>query len=260
MRLLFWNIRAGGGQRIEGIMEQIQAWSPEIVALAEFRGTAPSQLLAAQLKQLGWTHQIDTTLTDNRAANALLLASHFPLTPIDHPTAPSEPARWLLATVQLSCGAPQTTPVHGQLSAVTLGIMHIPNYVTGRKYPYHEAVLATIDSWKYGPGLLVGDTNTGKRLLDEEVPCFNRREHAWMEAIEGRGWCDGFRHFHGETRVYTWYSPNGQNGFRLDEAFANPALIPHMKAARYEWGHNPSVPERRDGLSDHAALIVDFEI
>ena len=40
MRIVFWNIMHGGGSRAGAIIEQILDWSPEIVALAEFRGTA----------------------------------------------------------------------------------------------------------------------------------------------------------------------------------------------------------------------------
>ena len=42
MRLVSWNIRAGGGRRVEGIAEQIARWQPDVVALSEFRATPPS--------------------------------------------------------------------------------------------------------------------------------------------------------------------------------------------------------------------------
>lgn len=250
MKLLFWNIRAGGGRRIEGILSQIQHWNPDVIALAEFRGTSHSQQLSVWLADSGWPFQVHTTDPAKPATNALCLAAGVPVTPISHPTAPSEPNRWLFVSL----------PIVQSPHRFAVGVMHVPNYVTGRKYPYHNAVLRTIDTWSYGPGLLIGDTNTGKQGLDEEVPCFNQREHQWMEAIEDRGWCDAFRHLHGEKRVYTWYSPNGKNGFRLDEAFVNPELTPFLIAARYVWGQNHDDPDRRDGLSDHAALLIELEI
>ena len=46
IRLVFWNIRHGGGRRAEKIVEQIKEWNPDIVALAEFRGTPPSASIA----------------------------------------------------------------------------------------------------------------------------------------------------------------------------------------------------------------------
>jgi exonuclease III len=57
--------------------------------------------------------------------------------------------------------------------------------------------------------------------------------------------------------VYTWYSPNGHNGFRIDQAFVNAALLAHLKDAAYLWG-GARRRGRRDVLSDHAALLVDL--
>ena len=100
----------------------------------------------------------------------------------------------------------------------------------------------------------------GKRELDEEKPQGNRfrREHDWLVAIEKRGWADGFRHLHGTRREYTWYSQRN-NGFRLDYAFSCPRLTPGLTQLQHAWGQVPAQPERRDGLSDHAAIILDLD-
>jgi exonuclease III len=137
--------------------------------------------------------------------------------------------------------------------------MHVPNRVTGRKWAYHAAVLALARGWRRGPALLVGDTNSGRPGLDEEVPVFDAREGGWIEALEAAGWRDAFRHLHGAAREYTWYSPNGANGFRLDQAFLNPAMLPRLRGVSHAWGR--ARPGRRPTpeLSDHAALIVEVE-
>jgi exonuclease III len=106
--------------------------------------------------------------------------------------------------------------------------------------------------------LLIGDTNSGRPALDEENAVFGPRYADWFDRMERAGWRDAFRHRHGERREYTWYSPNRGNGFRLDEAFVNRALLPRLVSVRHEWGRHP-LDRRRDALSDHAALIVDFE-
>ena len=41
-RVVAWNIRAGGGKRIEHIAAQIAAWRADVVALSEFRATPAS--------------------------------------------------------------------------------------------------------------------------------------------------------------------------------------------------------------------------
>ncbi len=245
MRIVSWNIRAGGGRRVEAIATQIASWRAGVVALMEYRDTAPSRWLAVALRKQGLVHQRTTANRTKPAANSLLLASRWPLRRIRATSAPDEPHRWLLAKIY----APRPFSV---------GVMHVPNRVTGRKYPYLESVLELASRWRGGRGLFVGDTNSGRIGLDEEVPCFGLREDGWIAAMEGTGWQDPFRMIHGSARAYTWYSPNGKNGFRLDEAFVNGAMIRDVCEARYEWGKDGPEEQPQSALSDHAALILDL--
>lgn len=128
-----------------------------------------------------------------------------------------------------------------------------PNRATGRKYVFHDDVVSLARRWTRRPTLFLGDTNTGLPGLDEEVPCFGPREVAFLESLDALGWRDGFRELRGRERVYSWYSPNGRNGFRLDQAFLNPSLRPRLQQVSYEWGGG-----RDARLSDHAALLVDL--
>ena len=77
----------------------------------------------------------------------------------------------------------------------------------------------------------------------------------WIDGLAGCGWIDAFRHLRATARAYTWYSPNGRNGFRIDQAFVNAALLARLERAAYVWARRAA---RRDGLSDHAALLVDL--
>lgn len=247
MRIVSWNIRSGGGRRVAEIADQITRWQPDIVALSEFRGTPPSQALAGALATQGLTFQLTTVDAAHPASNALLLASRHPLERLDTPTVATTPIRWLLARI--------ATPV-----PITLGVMHAPNYVTGYKGGFLNDVLAIARGWSLGPGMLIGDTNSGWCGVDEETRAFTRLEHDWMDALHDHGWVDVFRQRHGQERAYTWYSPNGGNGFRIDQAFANPTLHPMIRAIRYVWGQQGLEPERRDSLSDHAAIVLDVEL
>jgi exodeoxyribonuclease III len=246
VRVIGWNIRAGGGRRIEAIADQLRRWRPDVVALSEFRGTPPSLWLAEELARRGLVHQHTTATADSPAVNALLVASRWPARLRSLETAPIEPRRWLLADIE----APE--PIH-------LGAMHVPNRVTGRKGGYLASALSIARDWRHGPALLIGDTNSGRIGLDEEVPTFDRLEDGWIGDLDDAGWADAFRALHGERRAYTWYSPNGRNGFRLDQAFVNPLLRARLAKARYAWGRPRGERSgRREVLSDHAALIVDF--
>lgn len=244
MRIVAWNIRAGGGVRVPAIARQLQRWAPDLAVLSEFRATPPSDLLRAALAETGLVHQLTTADRRAPALNALLLASRWPLTLVRLGAAPSIRARWLLASV----AAPLP---------LALGALHVPNRVSGLKYPFLDAVLTCARGWRRGPALIVGDTNSGRRGLDEEVPVFSEREEGWIDGLAGCGWADAFRHLRPDTRAYTWYSPNGRNGFRIDQAFVNRALLAHLKDAAYVWGGAGS-RRRRDALSDHAALLLDL--
>jgi exonuclease III len=244
MRILAWNIRGGGGVRAAAIARQIARWSVDVVALSEFRGTPPSCALAARLAGAGLAHQLTTADRDLPHANALLIASRWPVRRVRLRAGPSLRHRWIAASV----AAPLP---------FILGAMHVPNRAGGRKYPFLDAVLTCARGWRLGPALFIGDTNSGRRGLDEEVPAFNAIEERWVDGLASCGWTDAFRHLRPDARVYTWYSPNGANGFRIDQAFVNAALLSRLKDASYVWG-GTSLRRRRALLSDHAALVVEL--
>ena len=246
MRIVGWNIRAGGGRRSEALAAQLARWTADVVALCEFRSTPPSLNLARALAGMGLAHQLGTADPAAPIANRLLVASRWPLRRVRQRHAPREPGRWLLATV----AAPRP---------FALGAMHVPNRVTGRKWDFLDSVLGVAERWQGGPALLLGDTNSGRPGVDEEVPAFNEREGGWVDALERAGWRDAFRNLRGEERAYTWYSPNAGNGFRIDQAFLNAGLLPRLATARHEWGRRRPGKARTTGLSDHAALLVDLQ-
>ncbi|HEY7270778.1 MAG TPA: endonuclease/exonuclease/phosphatase family protein [Dehalococcoidia bacterium] len=243
MRLVAWNIRAGGGRRADAIAAQICDWDADIACLSEFRGTPPSSALAAALATSGLRHQQTTAGPDGPAQNGLLIASRWPIASLDLPGIPTEPRRWLAVEV----------PEQG--CAVCL--VHIPNMVTGRKWAFLEAIATVLGAWAGGPALLVGDTNCGWPGDDEETAVFGPRTAAWLDSIEALGWRDSFRRLRAGERFFTWYSPNAGNGFRLDQAFVNEGLMPRVSATHYAWGGPPE--GRREALSDHAALIVEID-
>lgn len=251
VRVVGWNIRHGGGRRVEGIARQLEAWSADVVALSEYRRTAPGVALASRLAEAGLAFQRATAPPFERD-NGLLVASRWPLRAVGVRGPQPEAGRWVLVRV---AGPPE-------VGAFALGAMHAPNRVTGRKYPYLDAVLGLARRWRGGPAVFLGDTNSGRIGMDEESPAFNRREDGWVAGLASAGWADSFRHVHGpEARAYSWYSPNGHNGFRLDQAFVHRSLLGRVASVRYEWGLDGAaleVPARREALSDHAAVILEL--
>ena len=140
----------------------------------------------------------------------------------------------------------------------SLGTMHVPNRVSGRKYRFLAALPRLARRWRGQPALLIGDTNSGRIGLDEEASVFGKREDAWMKSVEDAGWSDAFRHAHGEERAYTWYSPNGGNGFRLDQTFLSCSVSESLREPSYEWAYAREGERQR--FSDHAAQIIDLDL
>lgn len=242
MRIVGWNIRAGGGRRIDPIAAQLAKWQPDIVALSEFRATPPSISLAETLSEQGLTHQLTTADPKHAARNAVLVASRWPISQIPVRGLPHPRHRILPVVVD--------APAEFSIIAV-----YGPLGVTGLRRPFNSRLHSIVKRWRHAPGLLVGDTNTGKREIDEESPVFDARDDAFMVGMDKDGWPDTFRHLHGDRREYTWYSPNKGNGFRLDQAFAHKSVLPQVQQVEYVWALDGS--NRRDTVSDHAAIVVD---
>src|SRR5438093_10012128 len=100
MRIVAWNIRAGGGQRVGAILRQLDRWAHDVVALSEFRGTPASCELAAALAVRHLPHQLTTADPRAPATNALLVAARWPLRRLRVRAGPSEPGRWLVTAVE----------------------------------------------------------------------------------------------------------------------------------------------------------------
>ena len=242
MRIIYWNIRAGGGKRIEAIYEQLLKWRPDVIGLCECRATPASIWLCEALAKEGWGFQLNAASVKTPAVNAVMLASRTPLTSVHLRPKPPEPRRWLFG--RLECG-------------LCVGVMHAPNFVTGRKKPYFDAILDFARRWRGGAAVIGGDTNTGVPPLDGNPAAFHDWEWEWVHQLARFGWADAFRTLHGQTTAHTWYSPNAGNGYRLDQAYVNKQCLPSLTEAKYLWG-SAHPGQRRDGLSDHAALIVDL--
>jgi exodeoxyribonuclease-3 len=132
----------------------------------------------------------------------------------------------------------------------------------------HEAVAAYLATRRPGRRVLCGDLNTPRRehpdgdvmtfaydsagrLRPERGERWDRAERALVHRLRTEhGWVDAFRSLNGyEHREASWTFQHDRGGWRLDHVLAH-GLEPRAAAYAHEW--------RRDGLSDHSALVVDF--
>jgi exonuclease III len=240
MRLLSWNIRQGGGRRADTIVEAICNHAPDVAALIEYR-SEPGKDLCQKLDDKGWMYMESTTPQGND--NGLCVVSRTPL--LRRPNPPVENAvRWLDADL----------PAYG----FGIGVLHIPGASSrheeggAAKTRFWDAVLATAQFRRAEPFLFIGDLNTGARIDGQGFVC---AEHFGRMSEELR-WIDLWRAFNGNAKEYSWYSKRkggaDRNGFRVDHAFASPALWPRLVSCRY------SHCEREANISDHSILVVEI--
>lgn len=239
VRIVSWNIQHGGGRRVRGILDQVRVWAPDCIVLLEYRGTEPSQRVGQGLAAMDLTFQVDSVDPVRPGHNAVLVTSRFPLRAL--------PVSGLLADLRRWVGVEVRAPTPFVLCG-----MHVPNRAEGPKYAFHHAVAVELERHRTRPGIAVGDTNTGRRGLDEPTRFFNEAEHSWFDRMADAGWSDIYRVRHPEERVASWRSQTGGD-FRLDQAFVTDEMAPWVRDVRYDWGE----PEPS---SDHAAVVLDVEM
>ena len=182
----------------------------------------------------------------------VLLAAREPLLRLPAPDVP-----WRERVLCCRLGDTQIVNLHSPISPA-------PELAKVRT---HEAVaeyLAAVE----GRCILCGDLNTPRRelpdgdvltfahdsrgrLREERGERWDRAERALVHGLRQRGWVDAFRALHGYgERSASWTYPRDRGGYRLDHVLAR-GWRPVAAAYAHEW--------RRAGLSDHSALIVEFE-
>jgi len=244
LRVVSWNIRAGGGVRAQQIASQLANWETDVAVLLEFRGTDASTQIALALADHGLYFQRNTVDPQEPAVNSVLIASRWPLRRIKLGRAPDNPRRWLHVNVAAA-------------DPFALMGIHIPNRSTGHKYPFMQSIIDIASQWRGPPAIIAGDTNSGRIGFDEESPAFNKTEDNWIQELQRLNWADVYRYRPCNDSPYTWYSPNGRNGFRLDQMFLEPRLLARQTSFSHRWGGDTT--ERLECLSDHAALLLDFD-
>jgi exodeoxyribonuclease-3 len=230
IRLMCWNIRHGGGARVERIYSAIRAHRAEIVVLTEFRDNSPGRFLRESLASGGWVHQASSAPPPR--ANGVLIASRDAF--VSHEQGddvPPDRHRWV--TVQFE---------NFGLTGTYFPSLHA-------KVPHWEYMLRVAARNSGGRHIVFGDVNTGKNYIDEARSVFHYGDY--IDRMAALGWPEAWRYLHPTGRQYSWYS-HKKNGFRIDHAYVSPALVPNLRQARY------SHRGRKEGISDHSALVVEL--
>jgi hypothetical protein len=115
----------------------------------------------------------------------------------------------------------------------------------------NDVVFAGLDALVRARRFIVsGDWNTA-RLFDSVYPGTAGTE--FFDRARERGWFECVRKIH-EAEVQTWFR-TGNRPYQLDHAFCDSALGDQLQGVRIATDGPLEL-----GLSDHAALILDFDV
>lgn len=267
MKLISWNIRAGGGDRRTRQLEALKERGPDIVALQEITPDAAA-IYRNGLADLGLMYVADSfdllkdqVLWTGSRKYGVMLASRWPFKnkPQCNVSLPW-PERTLWGTI-VSPG--------GEIEIITT---HIPVGSHG-----YEVKIVTLEGIfnalvnMAGNRILCGDLNTPKKeFSDGRVMTYGQAEDSDGQLITGQRWEawdagernvlqglakygmeDIYRKLNSYEAVdFSWYDNSGQKGYRIDHIIASSSL--HFTACKYihEW--------RDTGLSDHSAIEATF--
>ena len=234
-RIVTWNIQHGArsSDRRRRVIDTLQAFEADVLVVTEFQISNAGTAIIGALTAAGYETS-HPTAEGNK--NTVLIASRAPI----------------VASAELSSALPENRHLW---NVMLDGISVVGVYIPGgaKKRPYWDAVVSFAAS-DLAPSLFIGDFNTGTNAQDRDpagTPFINPE---YMEMMSSVGFVDIWRTRHPEAREYTWYSAPGQNGFRLDHAFASKNLNDFIFGCHYQ--HAP----RTENASDHSAMVVDLGI
>lgn len=231
MRVATLNLQHGGGSRVKafcGVLGQLEA---DVLVLTEFRIGRRADELTAWLHERGY-RWLSHGGAPEKVNGVLIAARDGALRPPPLPTTSAHAHR----VVEIAVG----------------GALIVGAYFPGSEIKdrfWRTEFLPYMATRVGEPCLVIGDFNTGKHRVDEDGATFFSAD--CIDALEGAGWVDPWRSRNLLAREFTWFSHAG-NGFRLDHAYASPALAPCVSSAWHD-----QTP-REAGVSDHAALVVDL--
>jgi exonuclease III len=230
MKIMTFNIRQGGGDRSESILDSISDHDPDVLALTEFRENKNTLYFKTKLSEFGYRNFAVASI--DKGLNTVCVASKKSFVPETfHKELNEEGHRLVVAHFD-------EISVAGVYFAQKQEKEILFNFLND-----DAAHLLGKNS------LIIGDFNTGKHCIDEEGKTFHCSKE--FENLERSGFIDTWRSRNIGVREYSWFSNIG-NGFRIDHAFATPDLNDMIESVFYS--HN----EREHGISDHSAMIINI--
>ena len=224
-----WNIRHGGGSRLQQITAVLDGYSSsDVLVITEYRPNKNGKAIRAFFEEKGYDHQFATVTEEKK--NGVLVASRLEFEAKTDTRLSGHSHRVAIA----------------QFEGFTLYGCYFPQQKEKQKvFDYLIEECANSDR-----SIITGDINTGLHFIDEKGKSFYCAGalHELNQAMP-----DAYRHLHGEKKEYSWFS-NAGNGFRIDHFIVSPALLGGVQSCEYD--HEP----RESKASDHSAMSLALSL
>ena len=236
VKILSWNILAGGGRRADKIVKTISDHAPDIVTLQEFkRGSAQDKIVTGLTKAgLKFIHIPET----DGKENTILIASKYGFDAGPFLPEPNSPLHLLEAYFSAEA-------LGFELSFIAV---HFPQKKA--QIPLFEALKNDSESLLKTNALIIGDLNCGIPHIDSDSKTFLATQY-YQDLLQA-GWIDAWRTRQKDVREFSWVSPRTGNRFRYDQILASDALNKRLKNVVYD--HSP----REKKHSDHSVIIAEI--
>ncbi|MBT8191289.1 MAG: hypothetical protein KJO29_12735 [Bacteroidia bacterium] len=227
LRILSWNIRQGGGTRINKILNKVTESESDIIIISEFRNGRTGQVFRSSLLKHGYRFQnVSAALPSD---NSVAIFSKIPCQQLIYKDAcPFFPHN-------IVCSVYDAFRIYG---------VYMPHK---KKHKLFEFL--TKESKQHENLIIAGDYNSGKNYIDQKGNSFWYTDQ--LTQLEESGMEDAFRLKHVDIAEYSWFSHKG-NGFRYDHIYMNKVLTPVLSDCYYEHSW------REKGLSDHSPMFLEL--
>ena len=230
MKIIEWNIRQGGGNRIDQIIKNILNHDPDYYVLTEYRNNENGRRFIESMAENGYVEHFSPQTDKNK--NTVLIGSKQKFSPTVY-------------NIELEDDYFRVIRIENE--EIILYGTYFPQ--KNEKKKIFEFLIKEMALETTKPTIFMGDFNTGKPFADETKNTFFCSRY--MDAIEQKGYVDAWRVIHHDKREYTWYSNKG-NGFRVDHAFISANYKNNIVGCNY------SHDERINKHSDHSLMEIEI--
>jgi exonuclease III len=228
MKLISLNLRFGGQNRTDSILDYLIKSQPDFIVLGEFKNDANGEKIKEALKNEGFYFE-----ESKDDVLGVLVASKHPFTLIE------TKSRWV--EIEL---------LKHKLRILGVYVPTGSNNDKKFKDEFWQEILKYAMMNQETPCILTGDFNScGKE--DTTNLTYSAKE---LKELLELNWLDSWASYkNDDSERYTWFS-NAGNGFRLDYAFLSPKLGEQVEVIAVS--HDSKI--REEGISDHSPIHIKF--